>query len=125
MATRSPRVLLVQHDPALLSGIQSHLSRQGYEVFATPGPADMLRQVYQLRPDVVMLGLPRSLADPWAALRSLRSLRALSDVPILLIMEHDGERERAAGRELGADCVSVPFVAEDIVARIHSLVRGT
>ena len=115
------RVLLVLRDPALLLDLEPRLSAQGYEVYATGDLDESLRQVYQVQPDLILLSGSAASENAW---RTLESLRQLSEVPVLLLCTTPDEAERARGLELGADdCLSLPFTADEVVARIHGQLR--
>jgi two-component system response regulator RegX3 len=53
-----------------------------------------------------------------------RTLRAESDVPIILLSARDGELDRVLGLELGADdYVTKPFSMPELVSRARTLLR--
>ncbi len=122
MALRRRRILLVHRNPAIMLEVQPRLTQQGYEVFATVELSESLRQVYQLQPDLIMLELQNSHEDRWS---TLQNLRQLSDVPVILLFNSTDEADRIKGLELGAnDCISQPFSAEEIVARVNAVMRA-
>jgi len=56
----------------------------------------------------------------------IRSLRATSQVPILIVTAQTDSHDVVAGLEAGADdYVTKPFVAKDLMARIRTQVRRT
>src|SRR6266542_5642407 len=53
-----------------------------------------------------------------------RTLRAESDVPIILLSARDGELDRVLGLELGADdYVTKPFSMAELISRVRTLLR--
>ncbi|MCA9541026.1 MAG: response regulator, partial [Myxococcales bacterium] len=53
-----------------------------------------------------------------------RTIRAGSDVPVIMLTARGEEADRVMGLELGADdYLSKPFSARELLARIHALVR--
>jgi two-component system response regulator RegX3 len=98
------RVLLVEDDEAVAESLRRGLVRFGYDVerVATGSETLQARAV-----DLVLLDLGLPDTD---GLDVCRSLRARSDVPIIVISARADEADRVAGLELGADdYVSKPF----------------
>jgi two-component system response regulator RegX3 len=53
-----------------------------------------------------------------------RTLRAESDVPILMLTARDGESDRVLGLELGADdYVTKPFSTRELASRVRAILR--
>jgi DNA-binding response OmpR family regulator len=79
-----------------------------------------LRSFYVERPDVVVLELELPDLDGFEVLARIKEL---SDVPVVAVAG-DGDEERVVGLRAGADdCVSKPALADEVVARIESLLR--
>ena len=54
----------------------------------------------------------------------LRSLRARSDVPVIVLTSRDEETDRVVGLELGADdYVLKPFSPREVAARVRAVLR--
>lgn len=72
-------------------------------------------------PDVVMLDL--ALADG-NGMDVLRSIRKVSDVPVLIVSAKADEVSRVKGLEEGADdYIAKPFSHTELLARIHAVLR--
>lgn len=112
------RVLLVDDDEPVAMSLKRGLVRYGYDVEWVSTGA----QALQAPPvDVVLLDLGLPDTD---GLDVCRSLRARSDVPIIVISARSDEADRVAGLELGADdYVSKPFGMREVIARIRAVLR--
>jgi len=74
-------------------------------------------------PDVVVLDLN---LPGFPGTEVLRRIRALRDVPIIMLTARVGEVDRVVGLELGADdYVGKPFSPREVVARVKSVLRRT
>jgi len=96
------RILVVDDEPDVVEVIELTFSLQwpGSEVIAAGDGESALKLFQTGSPDVVVLdvGLPGM-----NGFEVCRRLRAISDVPILMLTVRGQEIERLKGRELGAD----------------------
>ncbi|EMH2961064.1 response regulator [Burkholderia multivorans] len=116
------RVLLVEDDPLIGSGLEQGLKQEGFAVdWVKDGDAASLAlrsTGYGLL--LLDLGLPNR--DGLAVLASLR--RRDETVPTIIITARDGVRDRIAGLDSGADDYLVkPFELEELLARIRAVNR--
>lgn len=102
----------------LLRGV---LERAGHEVREAPDGRAGLRELYAAPPDLVILDVEMPELDGWAVLERIRDL---SDVPVLMLTAHETELERVRGLRGGADDYVVkPFGSQELVARVHAILR--
>ena len=120
------RILIVEDDPSLASGLSRILQAEGYAVDATGRGEDAVLAASQERFDLVILdiGLPRM--DGFEVLRRLRV--AGSDksgpLPVLALTARDAVDDRVRGLDLGADDYMVkPFAMPELTARVRALLR--
>lgn len=112
------RVLMVEDDDAIAVPLARGLEREGLEVArASTGAAALLAQDY----DVVLLDLGLPDIDGFEV---CRRLRAISEVPIIVVTARGDEVDRVVGLELGADDYIVkPFGFRELLARIRAVTR--
>jgi two-component system, OmpR family, KDP operon response regulator KdpE len=114
-------LLLVDDDVTLLKALEMYLARSGYEVHTAGTGLEGLRQLYALRPDLVILDVMMPQMDGWEACRRIREM---STVPIVMLTARDQEHERVKAFELGVDdYVSKPFSLRELEARIEAILR--
>ena len=117
-----PRILLVEDDLALRTGLTDALAEAGYavraEALGTDGQAALDSDTF----DLVVLDLMLPLKG---GLEILRDLRARGDDTLVLILTARGdENDRVLGLELGADdYVTKPFSLRELLARVAVLLR--
>jgi two-component system, OmpR family, response regulator MprA len=121
-ATGSERVLVADDDPPLRRMLHRSLTADGFEVtVAADGPAALL-EAERTAPDVIVLDLAMPAIDGLSVCRRLRD-RGLA-TPILMLTARDAVADRVAGLQAGADDYLVkPFAIEELVARLHALIR--
>ena len=118
------KILLIEDDPALASGVTEGLRHAGFEVLAVgTGTEGLELATSSTPPDLVLLDLGLPDRDGYDI---CREIRAVSQVPIIVISARDDEIDRVVGLELGADdYVSKPFGVRELVARIRAVTRRT
>ena len=88
---------------------------------STPYGKTGLQLLEHETPDVVVLDL--ALADG-NGMDVLRSIRKISDVPVLIVSARADEVSRVKGLEEGADdYIAKPFSHTELLARIHAVLR--
>jgi two-component system response regulator MprA len=115
------RILVVDDDPAVLSGLRRALTLEGYEVLVAEDGDAALAVASADGPDLVILDVMLPDIDGFDV---CRRLRARSDTPVLLLTARDTVPDRVAGLDHGADDYLVkPFALDELLARVRALLR--
>ena len=115
------RVLVVDDELRITQSLALNLEARGYDVDVAATGGDALRLAAARRPDAVVLDL--GLPDV-SGLQVVQALRAWTDVPILILSVRDGERDKVAALDAGADdYVTKPFGMNELVARLRAALR--
>jgi two-component system response regulator RegX3 len=115
------RILIVEDEPALAESVQYSLTREGFDVVVAPDGEDALERFRTGSPDLVILDL---MLPRLSGLDVCRIVRGESSVPIVILTAKDGEADKVAGLELGADdYVTKPFSMRELVSRVRALLR--
>ena len=116
------RVLLVEDDAGVAQSIELMLRVEGFYVYRTDlGEEGVdLGKIYDY--DIILLDLNLPDISGYEVLRSLRSAKVVT--PILILSGLASIEDKIRGLGLGADdYLSKPFHKDELVARIHALVR--
>jgi two-component system, OmpR family, response regulator MprA len=114
-------VLLVDDDPAVLSGLRRALSMAGHRVLVAEDGETALAITERQSLDLVILDVMLPGLDGLAV---SQQLRARSAVPILMLTARDTVPDRVAGLDAGADDYLVkPFALDELLARVRALLR--
>jgi two-component system response regulator RegX3 len=115
------RVLVVDDEPAIRDIVTYALKREGFDVREAADGEAALASARGEPFDVVILDL---MLPKLSGMEVCRTLRAESDVPILILTAKDEEVDRVLGLELGADdYVTKPFSAAELVSRVRAILR--
>jgi DNA-binding response OmpR family regulator len=116
------RVLVVEDDAAILTGLEDLLKGEGFAVeTATTGTQALARHA-EAAPDLVLLDIMIPEKSGYDVCREIR--RSDPVTPIIMLTAKGQEVDRVVGLELGADDYVVkPFGASELVARIRAVLR--
>nr|WP_206441497.1 response regulator transcription factor [Streptomyces boncukensis] len=113
--------MLVEDDADLRLALHTLLTRAGYAVHTAEDGRSGLRQLFAVRPALLVLDVGLPELDGWEVLDRTRDL---SDVPVLMLTGHGAEQDRVRGLRAGADdYLAKPFGNEELLARIEALLR--
>lgn len=116
---RRQHIMLVSDDVELAETLQIDLAQQDYQVSVIHDGLRGLLAVNRMRPDLVVLSWSPPRLSGIEICNRLRMNKR--EEPIILITQEDCPKERVAGLNAGADdCLSLPFVKEEFIARINA-----
>lgn len=116
-----PRILVVDDEPQIQRFLRPSLIAEGYQVLSAATSVEALRQWRQHEPDVIVLDLGLPDGD---GKEIIRTVRATSKVPIVVLSARDQEAEKVAALDLGADdYVNKPFGIGELMARLRLALR--
>ena len=118
---RARRILVVDDDVALSEMLQLVLRADGFDTAWCSSGLRAVRVVELYRPDLILLDLMRPGRD---GVDVCRDIRAISDIPIVMLTAKSDTRDVVEGLEAGADdYVAKPFKVKELLARIRTRLR--
>lgn len=116
------RVLVVDDEENVTHLVSSALRFDGFETFTADNGSSALAKVAESDPDLVVLDVMMPGMDGLGVLQSLRA--AGSQVPVIFLTARDTQSDRIGGLRAGADDYVVkPFSVEELLARVHAVLR--
>ena len=116
------RVLLVEDDPTTSKSIELMLTHANLNVYATDMGEEGIDLAKLYDYDLILLDINLPDMNGHEVLRQLRLSRI--DTPILILSGDDGTESKLKGFGFGADdYLTKPFHREELVARIHAIIR--
>ncbi len=116
------RVLLVEDDPTTSRSIEMMLTHTNLNVYATDLGEEGIDLAKLYDYDLILLDLNLPDMDGHEVLRQLRLSRV--ETPILILTGSDDTENKIKGFGFGADdYLTKPFHREELVARIHAIIR--
>ena len=114
-------ILVVDDEPRMTRFIRMNLELEGYHVIEAHDGIQALDRVRTELPDLVILDVMMPELDGF---ETLRMLREISNVPVIMLTVRDEEEDKVRGLELGADdYVTKPFSARELASRVKAALR--
>jgi two-component system alkaline phosphatase synthesis response regulator PhoP len=115
------KILVVDDDVKTVELVKLYLNRDGYKVITAYDGVEALRLARESHPDLIVLDLMLPGID---GLEICRTLRAESEVPIIMLTAMTTDQDRLTGLEIGADdYITKPFSPRELAARVRAVLR--
>ncbi len=115
------QVLVVDDEPRYLKLVGYNLEAAGYEVITAASGEEALSLFAGKSPALIILDIRLPGIDGY---ETCTRIREFSSVPIIMLTAKGEEREKVQGLRLGADdYVTKPFGAEELMARVETVLR--
>ena len=122
MSQSEIKILIVEDEPKIASLLEDYLRAQGPFETRVIGRGDQALPAFEeFKPALVLLDLMLPGMD---GIDVCKRLRAISEVPIIMVTARVEEIDRLLGLELGADdYICKPFSPREVVARVKAVLR--
>src|SRR5213083_1509092 len=115
------RILVVDDEPQLTRVLRTGLKSHGYDVRAAADGVGGFETFSDWHPDLVITDLAMPNMD---GLELCRRLRAISQVPIIVLSAKGEEKTKVEALDIGADdFVTKPFGIDELLARVRASLR--
>ncbi len=116
------RILLIEDDPSTAESIELMLKKADLNTYVTDSGEEGIELAKLYDYDLIILDLSLPDIDGYEVLRKLRMSKC--DTPTLILSGFDAADNKIKGFGVGADdYLTKPFNREELVARIHAIVR--
>lgn len=116
-----PRILVVDDEPQLTRVLRTGLTSRGYDVRAASDGQAGFETFTDWHPDLVITDLAMPLVD---GLELCRRVRAISQVPIIVLSAKGEEKTKVEALDIGADdYITKPFGIDELLARVRASLR--
>jgi diguanylate cyclase (GGDEF)-like protein len=124
-AIHDARILVVDDEPAISTGLTTLLGRRGMTVIGVTDPLLFWNTIADVKPSLILLDLEMPKLSGTELCRAIRSDRRWSALPVVFLTGHTDpdsvRRVFAAGAD---DYVGKPFVPAELIMRIESRLTG-
>ncbi len=115
------KILTVEDDERIRLAVKLALEDEGWDVEEAATGEEALSKFTHSPSDVVLIDIMLPGLDGFEV---CRSIRRLSDVPVIMVTARDDTHDVVAGLEAGADdYLTKPFAPKELSARIRALLR--
>lgn len=116
-----PRILVVDDEPQITRVLRTSLSAQGYDIRVANSGEMALEIMKDWQPSLIITDLSMPYMD---GVQLCRTVRAGSQVPIVVLSVRDKEQQKVEALDAGADdYVTKPFGMNELLARVRANLR--
>jgi two-component system KDP operon response regulator KdpE len=114
-------ILVVDDEPRIIEAVGMNLELEGYQVSGASNGYKALQKLTEELPDLVILDVMMPEMDGF---ETLRKIREVSTVPVIMLTVKGEETDKVKGLDLGADdYVTKPFRPKELVSRVKAVLR--
>jgi DNA-binding response OmpR family regulator len=114
-------ILIIEDEQTISRVLAVYLKHEGYEILQAYDGKQGLDVFNQHQPDLVLLDVMLPVMDGWDVLKEIRNI---SSCPVIMLTALGDIDYRLKGLNQGADdYISKPFIGEEVVARVHAVLR--
>lgn len=116
-----PHILVVDDEPQITRVLRTSLSAQGYDIRVANSGEMALEIMKDWAPNLIITDLSMPSVD---GVQLTRRVRAVSQIPILVLSVRDKEQQKVEALDAGADdYVTKPFGMNELLARVRANLR--
>lgn len=122
LETTAPQLILIVDDELRMRRfIRMNLELEGYQVIEAENGIQALDQIRQFNPDLAIMDVMMPEMDGF---ETLKLLREISTMPVILLTVRDDEEDVTRGLGLGADdYITKPFSPRVLTSRVGAVLR--
>lgn len=114
-------ILIAEDEERLRNLVVKYLKNENYQVFEARDGEQALEIFQEQAIDLVVLDVMMPKIDGWSV---CKKIRALSEVPIIMLTARAQEEDKLLGFELGVDdYMTKPFSTRELLARVKALLK--
>ena len=112
-------ILIIDENPNTYNELQDGLKGERFEILKAFSREESLKIAREQHPDVITLALDMKLTDGWSIFRDLKADRALSNIPVVLLISPS---EKSIHSEINSiDYIHKPINAKELIRKINKL----
>jgi two-component system KDP operon response regulator KdpE len=115
------RILVVDNEPQIRRVMRTTLIPEGFEVDDAKSGEEALDHIRSNKYDLVLLDINM---PGYSGFETCRAIRAISDMPIIMLTVHSAEKDKVEALDAGADdYITKPFSTPELLARVRAALR--
>lgn len=120
-SSERPRILLIDDEIDTILLLKQVFQIRGFDVSGAMSGKDALGKIHEINPNLILLDIMMPEMDGW---KTFQQLRQVCDLPVIVISADNQKDNVVKALRMGADdYITKPFNQDEVVARVHSVLR--
>jgi len=108
--------LVVDDDSSICKFVATILEKHGYQVIEAADGEEGIAHVHEHKPDLILLDINLPGMNGYQVCKAIKAKPATSDVPIIMLSDHDGFFDKVRGRMAGStEYITKAFQPDELV----------
>lgn len=117
------KLMIIEDSQIIIEELKSLLTRYGYEVITSENFENIIEDIKNENPDLILLDINLPVYDGFYICREVRKNL---NIPIIIVTSRDSEIDELMSMNLGADdFVTKPYNTQILLARISAVIKRT
>lgn len=124
--TITPKILIVEDEPALLKALNIEILSQGYEVLSATNGEAALEVIRNETPQLILLDIIMPKMNGFQVLEAMQNDERLKKIPVIMLSNLDQEEDIKKAKDLGARdfYVKASSNLKDILVKIKNVLEA-
>lgn len=120
-----PYIFLAEDDPFLTNIYTKKLQEAGFEVEVVGNGSKVLNQIFQRKPDILLLDIVLPDIPGWEILKRIKEDPILADLKVVILSSLGQQEEVEKGLALGAEgyLIKTQFKPSEIVEKVKEFLK--
>ncbi len=116
------KIFIVDDEPDILDFCKLVLETEGYDVRSATNGLELIKELPNFMPDLILLDIMMPDMDGWEVLRMLQNDDRYETIPIAMLTAKTQAKDKILGIQEGAmDYITKPFDPDELVERIEKI----
>lgn len=118
---KTPKLLVVEDDPAMLIALRDILSGAGYDVQTAVNGAEALQNLTNVRPALILSDIAMPVMDGFELLEAVRKRPAGATIPFIFLTARGTREDIFTGKSLGVDdYITKPVTSKELLSAVQA-----
>ncbi|MCH7589270.1 MAG: response regulator [Chloroflexi bacterium] len=118
---KTPKLLVVEDDPAMLIALRDILSGAGYEVQTAVNGAEALENLTNARPALILSDIAMPVMDGFELLEAVRKRPSGATIPFIFLTARGTREDIFTGKSLGVDdYITKPVTSKELLSAVQA-----
>jgi two-component system, OmpR family, response regulator VicR len=117
------RILCIEDEPEMIDLIRLILGRKGFDVHGASGGIEGIKQVKEMKPDLVLLDLMMPDMDGWEVYQQMKAEPTTRDIPVIVVTAKAQNIDKVLGLHIAKvdDYIAKPFSPQELMESVEKV----